>query len=61
MATQKTKKQISAENATQQIKAIYQDFLNKIERIEKVRDQKIADIIKKAEQRQIKKIKQELQ
>lgn len=61
MAAQETKKQLSEEETIEQIKAIYQDFLRKIERIEKVRDEKMAAIIKKAEQRQIRKLKQELQ
>ncbi len=60
MAKQKAKRQVSPEKAIKQINAIYQEFLNKIDKIEKVRDQKIADIIKKAEARQIEKIRQEL-
>lgn len=61
MAAQATKKQLSEQEAIAQIKAIYQDFLNKIARIEKVRDEKIAAIIKKAEQRQIKQTRESLQ
>lgn len=61
MAVQATKKQLSEKEAAEQIKAIERDFLNKIERIEKVRDEKIAAIIKKAEERQIREVKESLQ
>jgi len=59
MAVQKINKQLSTKKA-EQIEAIYQDFLNKIKKIEQVRDDKISAIIKKADARQIEKIRQEL-
>jgi len=61
MTDQKTKRQLSEEKKIERIEAIYRDFLNKIARIEKVRDEKIAAIIKKSEERQAEKIRQELQ
>ena len=61
MAVQKTKTQLTEQKKIEQIELIYQDFLNKIKRIEKVRDEKISAIIQKAEERQIEKVKQELQ
>lgn len=51
MAT--AEKQLSQQEATKQIKAIYQDFLNKINKIKQVRNEKVTAIIKKAEQKQI--------
>lgn len=61
MAIQKTKKRLTNQQAIEQIKAIYQDFLNKIAKIEKSRDEKISTIIKKADERQIKEIRKKLE
>lgn len=60
MAVQKTKRQLAEEKKIERMEVIYQDFLNKIKRIEKVRDEKIAAIIKESEERQIKEAKQKL-
>lgn len=58
MATQKISQEL-AEKKIKQMEAIYQDFLNKIKKIEQVRDDKISAIIKKADERQMEKIRQE--
>lgn len=42
------------------IKKIYEDFSFSLKKIEAERDEKIAEILKRIDQRQIEKIKQEL-
>lgn len=55
MAT--AKKQLSQQEAVKQIKATYQEFLSKINKIKQTRNEKVTAIIKKAEQKQIEDLK----
>lgn len=63
MQTQKlnnNKSQKVAEKAIAEIEKIYQDFLIKIEKIKKERDQKIMGIFEKSEKRHLAEIRENL-
>ena len=51
---------LSQQEAIKKIREIYREFLSKIKEIEIARDQKVLSVIKKAEQRQIEKIRKKL-